>query len=109
MHDLNPGARIEVSLQPDLEQFVAEKVLAGQYPNAGAFVCDMLRLLRDHEDALLPTDPAALAELRRKLSVGIDQLDRGEGVKVDGASLGAFFEDIKSRGRQRLGMKRSEP
>ena len=108
MHDTNPGVTIEVSLQPDLQQFVAEKVQAGQYASAGELVCELLRLLRDHEEALLPTELAGMAKFRRKIAVGVKQLDRGEAIDVDGGSLQAFFEDIKTRGRSRLGTKRPE-
>ena len=101
-------SKIEVLLEHDLETFVEEKVRAGQYANVSELINEMFRLLRDHEEALMPTDPVALAELRRKIAVGIEQLDRGEGIEVDGASLGTFFEDIKARGRQRLRTKRPE-
>jgi len=95
-------SKIEISLQPDLEVFVAEKVRAGQYAGAGEMINELLRVLRDHDEALMPTDPAGLADLRRKIAVGIEQLDCGKGVELDSASLGPFFEDIEARGRQRM-------
>jgi len=101
-------SKIEVLLEPDLETFVKEKVRAGQYANVSELVNEMFRLLRDHEEALMPTDPAELAELRRKIAVGIEQLDRGEGIELESASLGIFFGDIKARGRERLRTKRPE-
>lgn len=101
-------SKIEVTLQPDVEAFVAQKVSAGQYANVSELINEMFRLLRDHEEALMPTDPAELAELGRNIAVGVEQLDRGEGIELDSASLGAFFEDIKARGRQRLRTKRPE-
>ena len=97
-----------VTLQPDVEAFVAQKVRAGQYADVSELINEMFRLLRDHEEALMPTDPAELAELRRKIAVGIEQLDRGEGRELDSASLGTFIEDIKARGRERLHTKRPE-
>ncbi len=96
----------EITLQPDLQEFVEQKVRAGHYANASDLVNDILRLLRDHEDALMPTDPAELAELRRKIAAGIEQLDRGEGTTLNDESLEQFIEDVKSRGRERLRAKR---
>ena len=100
-------SKVEILLQPDLEVFVAEKVRAGQYANASELVCELLRVLRDHEDALMPTDPEDLAELRRRIAVGIEQLDRGEGAELDGDSLDAFFDDVAKRGRKRIQSKRT--
>ena len=63
---------MHVSLPPELEQFVAEKVKAGQYASPDQVVEESLRLLRD-----LPvwTDD----DLRKELEIGLEQLDRGEG------------------------------
>ncbi len=101
-------SKIEVTLQADVEAFVAQKVRAGQYANVSELINEMFRILRDHEDALMPTDPAELADLSRKIAVGIEQLDRGEGYELDSASIGPFFDDIKARGRERLRAKRPE-
>ena len=40
-------------------------------------------------------------EFRRKVQIGADQLDRGEGIELDQEDLRAFFDDIQARGRQR--------
>lgn len=104
--DPRSPSKIEISLQPDLEKFVAEKVRAGQYADTSELVCELLRVLRDHDDALMPTDPAGLADLRRRIAVGVEQLDRGEGVELDGDSLDAFFDDVAQRGRKRMQSKR---
>jgi len=43
------------------------------------------------------------------VQIGIDQLDRGEGIDIEASDLRAFFDDIQARGRARyeLAKKRS--
>lgn len=53
---------------------------------------------------------AQLEEVRKKIQVGLDQLDRGEGVTLNGdKELKQFFEDIKAKGRERLNKSRGQP
>jgi len=65
---------MNVSLTPELEQLIHEKVETGLYLSASEVVREALRLLeeRDKLQAL------KLEELRREIRVGIDQADRGE-------------------------------
>lgn len=85
---------MDISLNPKLEQFVEEKVKSGDYASASDMVNGALILLQDHE-ALLPSNPTEVLELRRKIALGIEQLDRGEGTAWD-------TEEIKAEGRRRL-------
>lgn len=68
---------MQITLSPDLEQFVARKVESGKYPSALEVINDGLRLLRESEERL--------EELRREIAKGIAQADRGE--TVDGAQV----------------------
>lgn len=43
-----------------------------------------------------------LEELRRKVQIGFDQIERGEYTTYDENSLGELFERVKARGRKRL-------
>ena len=70
---------MNVSLTPELEQLVATKVQSGRYQSASEVIREGLRLL-DDQDRLRN---AQLDEVRRKIQMGLDQLDRGEG--IDGA------------------------
>jgi hypothetical protein len=56
----------------------------------------MDRLERDEEK--LKT--LKLERLRRKIAIGIEQLENGQYTEYDEESLSAFFEDIKARGRK---------
>jgi antitoxin ParD1/3/4 len=79
---------MNVSLTPELEKLVESKVQSGRYQSASEVIREGLRLLddRDHLRA------AQLDEVRRKIQMGIDQLDRGEG--IDGK---AVFEKLKKK------------
>ena len=79
---------MNVSLTPELEQLIHNKVATGLYLSASEVVRDALRLL-DERDKL---QAMKFEELRREIQVGIDQADRGE--MVDGPEL---FERLKKQ------------
>jgi antitoxin ParD1/3/4 len=85
---------MDVTLTPELEQYVNEMVQSGMYHSASEVVREGLRLLlkRDRIDEL------KVEKLRRAIQVGIDELDRGEGVPLTDELL----EEIKAEGRKRL-------
>jgi antitoxin ParD1/3/4 len=72
---------MNVSLTPELEQFVQSKVESGRYNSASEVVREALRLLEDHEQARA----AQLAEFNQELGRRLASLDRGE--KVDPAKV----------------------
>jgi antitoxin ParD1/3/4 len=65
---------MNVSLTPDLEKFVGNKVESGRYNSASEVVREALRLLEEHDQA----KAAQLAEFNRELGRRLDSLDRGE-------------------------------
>ena len=67
---------MNVSLTPELEKLVANKVASGLYQSASEVIREGLRLLDDH-DRLRELH---LGEVRQKIQTGLDQLDRGEGI-----------------------------
>jgi antitoxin ParD1/3/4 len=60
---------MNVSLTPELEQMVRERVASGRYNNASEVVRDALRHLDSKE---------RLDHLRALIQVGLDQAERGE-------------------------------
>jgi antitoxin ParD1/3/4 len=83
---------MNVTLTPELERFVTEKVKSGQYPDASRVICDGLTLLRLEEE-----QQGKHEELKREIQKGIDSLERGEGVPLDDAEVAR----IKAEGRKR--------
>lgn len=69
---------MNVSLTPELEQFVDAKVTSGRYTSASEVVREALRLLEEHDLAR----SAQLAEFNRELGRRLAALDRGEFVSA---------------------------
>ena len=82
---------MNVSLTPELERLVNEKVESGLYQTASEVVREALRLLKERDNAR--------EQLRGDVQVGFDALARGEGRTYDKASGRQLAERIKSRGR----------
>jgi antitoxin ParD1/3/4 len=70
---------MNVSLTPELDKFVAEKVESGRYASASEVVREALRLLQEHEQSRA----AQLATFNRELQTRLDSLDRGEYVTAE--------------------------
>ena len=84
-----------ISLRPELENYVAEKVRTGQYRSAEEAVNALLAMTMDQE-RLTPED---VAELRAALDPAIAEADRGEFVEFTA-------EQIIHEGRAGLPKKR---
>lgn len=67
---------MNVSLTPELERFVHNKVEAGRYNSASEVVREALRLLEQHEQSRA----AQLAELNKELERRLAELDLGQHV-----------------------------
>jgi antitoxin ParD1/3/4 len=61
---------MNISLTPQLEEFINEEVRSGRYKSASEVVRAGLRLIQLRD--------AKLEALRRDIQEGIDELDRGE-------------------------------
>lgn len=83
---------LNVSLTPELEQFVESRVASGRYQTASEVIREGLRLLEEREH----TREAALKELRAQLRRGIEQADRGD--LIDGDTV---FEEIRQLSARR--------
>lgn len=73
---------MNVSLTPELEKFIANKVSSGRYQTASEVVREGLRLLEEHDRSKSSFMVSSMEELRAKLQEGIDSLDRGEYSKM---------------------------
>ena len=85
---------MHISLTTELESRVKAKVESGLYNNASEVIREALRFMETHEDWI---HEVKLARLREELKVGVDQLQRDEGITLESKeALSAFFEDIKA-------------
>jgi antitoxin ParD1/3/4 len=85
---------MNVSLTPELERLVNNKVKTGMYQTASEVIREGLRLLNERDERL--------AKLRANVRTGFDAIDRGEYDDYDERTTKRLAEDIKKRGRQRL-------
>ena len=86
---------MNVSLTPELEQFVQTKVESGRYNSASEVVREALRLLGDHEQARA----AQLVEFNLELGRRLASLDRGE--RVDPATVRTRLQKQSEERRKR--------
>jgi len=70
---------MNVSLTPELEQFVAAKVESGRYTSASEVVREALRLLEDQD----LDRQARLSAFQQELDARIASLDRGEFITME--------------------------
>jgi antitoxin ParD1/3/4 len=84
---------MNVSLTPELENFVNSKVATGLYQTASEVVREGLRLLRERDTMR----QEKLEALRQELAVGIEQADRGQTTPLTEETVA----QMKSRGRER--------
>jgi antitoxin ParD1/3/4 len=84
---------MNVSLTPELEQFVQTKVKSGRYNSASEVVREALRLLEDREQVRA----SHLAEFNQELGKRLASLDSGE--RVDPARVRSRLQK-KSEGRR---------
>jgi antitoxin ParD1/3/4 len=85
---------MNVSLTPELEKRIAEKVDSGLYNSASEVVREGLRLLFAAEE----TKARRLDRMRADIDVGLEQLDRGEGIRGERV-LAEVTERLEARRR----------
>ncbi len=85
---------MNVSLPPELEKFIHDRVAAGLYSSASEVVREGLRLLVERR----ALREARIETLRAEVALGLDSLDAGRGVPFDDELLA----DVKRRGREIL-------
>jgi len=89
---------MNVSLTPELEKLVNDKVKSGRYNSASEVIREGLRLLQDHDELKrIRTD-----ELRREIMLGVEQIRNGQSKILETEQdFLDLAERVKSRGRKR--------
>ena len=80
---------MNVSLTPELEKIVAERVTSGRYASASEVIREALRLLEERDQ---------LNQLREEVRLGLEQLDLGRHRPFDDQAVNR----IKRQGRERV-------
>lgn len=81
-----------IQLPADVEDRIRARVARGDFPDAGEVVREAMRLLEEQE--------RQLDEFRAKLRIGLDQLDRGEGVPYTPELMARIGRDVADRFRR---------
>jgi antitoxin ParD1/3/4 len=80
---------MNVSLTPELERFVSERVASGRYASASEVIREALRLLEERD------------QLRQDVRRGLEQLDHGRHRPFDDHAV----ERIKIQGRKQAAVR----
>ena len=89
---------MNISLTPELEELVNEKVKSGMYQTASEVIREGLRLLKEHDQRL--------ESLRRDVRAGFEAVERGEYTEYDADNIRALAKRVKARGERRLKSER---
>ncbi|UCH26327.1 MAG: type II toxin-antitoxin system ParD family antitoxin [Trueperaceae bacterium] len=81
---------MHVSLTPELEAFVREKVASGLYNNSSEVVREALRLLRRRDEL----ESAKLELLKQEIERGLESIRRGELHSFD---IDEFVKEMRDR------------
>lgn len=91
---------MNISLTPELEAYIHQKVKSGMYHSSSEVIREGLRLLKE-QDTL---QEIRLEALRTEVRKGIEQLERGEYTVYHSGEEVA--QKIKAEGRKRLATRR---
>lgn len=86
---------MNISLTPELEKWVQEKVKSGLYTSSSEVIREALRLLHEYETIR----DTHLVDLQQKIAKGIECLNTGKMREL----TESLVEEIKVKGRQRVG------
>lgn len=67
---------MNITLTPELEKAVAEKVSSGGYADESQFICEVLRKTLSHEEE-------RNAWLRAELQIGLDDIEAGRVIEIE--------------------------
>ena len=95
---------MNVSLTPELEKLVADKVHSGMYQTASEVIREALRALHER-DRIRQRE---LEAVRQKIDRGLEQLEHGDFTEYDETTVAKLAEEVKTQGRRRLGEKSSK-
>jgi antitoxin ParD1/3/4 len=87
---------MNISITPELEQFVRQEVQTGLYQSASEVIRAALRRLKEDKERKPRYIAASKGELEDKILEGLDELDRGEGMPAQ-----QVFAELKAHSAKR--------
>ena len=70
---------MNVSLTPELENFINNKVTSGLYTSASEVIRESLRLLNTYDEL----QKKRIQQLNNDINIGLEQLGKGMGIKAE--------------------------
>jgi antitoxin ParD1/3/4 len=96
---------MNVSLTPELENFVNEKVKSGLYNSASEVLRESLRLLKERD----MLQEIQREELRREIMLGVEQIRNGDFIELKTSEdFTALAEQIKKEGREEIERRKNK-
>lgn len=96
---------MNVSLTPELENLVNEKVKSGLYNSASEVIRESLRLLQERD----MLKEIRRNELRREIMLGVEQIRNGEYTEIKSPEeLKSFTEQVIKDAREKYGKQDSK-
>ena len=89
---------MDISLAPELEKIVDEKVRLGQYQDASALVHEAVQRLVESDQE----EDAHREEIRQRIAIADGQVDRGEYTEYDLRTLADLPRHVRERASKRL-------
>lgn len=87
---------LTITLPPDLEKLLEEKVASGEYHAPTEVIHEGLRLIRERD----AVKQLRREELRREINIGLEQIARGEVAPLD---MEALIAEARERRASRNG------
>jgi antitoxin ParD1/3/4 len=99
---------MNVSLTPELEELISQKVKSGMYNSASEVIRESLRRMFREDEAnkrvITEEQRRQMENLRQEVLKGVEQIRNGEGIVYN--SPEELIEDVIKRGTKRLEEKR---
>jgi antitoxin ParD1/3/4 len=89
---------MNISLTPELERLVTDKVKSGMYQTSSEVIREGLRLLKERDDSR--------ESLRRDIRAGLESVERGEFTEYAPSDVRKLADRVKASGRRRLAQER---
>jgi antitoxin ParD1/3/4 len=87
---------MNISLTPELDAYVAQKVQTGMYHSASEVIREGLRLLREQDQIR----QARLSQLRQDVDLAVAQIENGQYTEYTADTIKDLADEIKSKGRK---------
>lgn len=95
---------MNVSLTPELETLVNNKVKSGMYHTASEVIREGLRLLKEQDDLR----QVRLNQLRKEIEIGAAQIENGQYSDHDADDLQPLVQEMLNEGRTRMSIRNSD-